>query len=405
MFRIDGLEEGIFISRLNRFVCECQIKKRRVLVHLPNSGRLNNLLFFGKKIYAKEAKKENGLKYRLVFVEDDNDYILVDSHLANEIVSILIKNQMLPKFEGYKILKKETYFGGRRFDFLLEKKGKSLLLEVKNSSLFWNSLAMFPDCETKRGRVHLDELAKIKDEDMRGGILFIVSSPKVKYFLPDFHNDPDFATRLYFYKDFLDIHAYSVSFGKDFSLKETRELIIPWSEIEVQKKDSGIYLLLIEIKNNSSINVGGLRNVFFRGGYYVYVGSAAKNMKKRIERHRRLKKRAFWHVDYLTCTYPPFFYFPIRIEKKYECELSKSLLEICDWFVPKFGSRDCRCKTHLFGFKENPLNNEKFMRVVLHFRIGVIEEKIKKEAYEPQDKGRSYGFDEGDSREAKYKKV
>ena len=59
------------------------------------------------------------------------------------------------------------------------------------------------------------------------------------------------------------------------------------------------YQLFIKIVEEINLKVGKLGRFIFPAGYYVYTGSAKKNIDKRIERHLAKKKKLHWHVDYL----------------------------------------------------------------------------------------------------------
>jgi len=61
----------------------------------------------------------------------------------------------------------------------------------------------------------------------------------------------------------------------------------------------GVYVLVVSVGKDISVNVGALGCVNFEKGLYAYVGSAQNNLEKRIERHLRKAKRKFWHIDYL----------------------------------------------------------------------------------------------------------
>jgi sugar fermentation stimulation protein A len=39
-------------------------------------------------------------------------------------------------------------------------------------------------------------------------------------------------------------------------------------------------------------------------------------------------------------------------KKRIECKIAKRILKVADGFVPKFGSSDCKCASHLFYFKD-----------------------------------------------------
>ena len=47
--------------------------------------------------------------------------------------------------------------------------------------------------------------------------------------------------------------------------------------------------------------------------------------------------------------------------------LADAVGDIAEWEVPKFGSSDCYCTSHLFGMMENPIHNKKFMDVIEDF--------------------------------------
>ena len=51
--------------------------------------------------------------------------------------------------------------------------------------------------------------------------------------------------------------------------------------------NSGIYSLIIKLTKSSSITIGKLGRFKFPKGYYIYTGSAEKNLSQRIDRHKR----------------------------------------------------------------------------------------------------------------------
>jgi len=111
----------------------------------------------------------------------------------------------------------------------------------------------------------------------------------------------------------------------------------------------GTYCLLLYCSGDPEITVGKLGTRKFRPGYYIYIGSALKNMDKRIGRHLKKTKKNFWHIDYLTSeksfnihkVYAIFS--PVKLECRMAAALGKTLPSISG-----FGSSDCRCGSHLF---------------------------------------------------------
>lgn len=119
------------------------------------------------------------------------------------------------------------------------------------------------------------------------------------------------------------------------------------------------YCLLIHLKKNSTISVGKLGNTDFKGGYYVYVGSALNSIDARIRRHLKDEKKLFWHVDYLLNS-PEACVIQVILERsgeKWECGVA-SLIYERGIKMDKFGSSDCKCHSHLFYF-ENYTEAEK----------------------------------------------
>lgn len=111
--------------------------------------------------------------------------------------------------------------------------------------------------------------------------------------------------------------------------------------------DRGVYLLLINNPVRRKIRVGALGNMHFSRGYYVYVGSAQRNLRRRVERHKRKDKKLKWHIDYFlqyACVEDVIAY---PLSKSSEERIAKTLAEIYP-FVPKFGASDTRARSHLF---------------------------------------------------------
>ncbi len=120
--------------------------------------------------------------------------------------------------------------------------------------------------------------------------------------------------------------------------------------------NSGSYQLLIRVHRNCEIEIGKLGQVSFRKGFYVYTGSAMKNLKQRVDRHRRPKKKLHWHIDYFLADENvellDIRLFPSAVRE--ECKYNQELIEMPGSWVPKkgLGSTDCsQCPSHLIGIR------------------------------------------------------
>src|SRR5512147_267401 len=371
-----------FISRPNRFVVECLVDGRKVRAYLPNPGRLWELLFPGTRLFLTEfpPSSERSLKYMAIAVERGGIPIMLHTHHNNTVARRLIEENRIPGLEGAEIIKPEHTIGHSRFDFLLRKNGRDIVLEVKSCTLFNETLAMFPDAVTARGTKHLLELASLSRKGMDAAVLFIVHAPHVRYFMPEHHTDLDFSQTLLSVKDRVMVKAVSVGWNGDLTMgDDVRELTIPWDTVRRESHDSGSYVVVLRLEQDRRIPVGGLGEIGFRKGFYLYVGSAKKDLTRRINRHRSVRKRLFWHIDYLREHAGFHAALPVRTADDLECQIAASLNEMAHWQVVGFGSSDCACETHLFGVKDDPLHSPEFIKRLLYFRMGSLEVKLAEE--------------------------
>lgn len=116
--------------------------------------------------------------------------------------------------------------------------------------------------------------------------------------------------------------------------------------------NKGIYCLIIYLDKKRKIKIGKLGNIGFKKGYYCYVGSALNNLEKRINRHISKTKKIRWHIDYFLKYGKIIDVKTIKINKKFECKLSKIIEKISQEAIKNFGSSDCKCKSHLYYSKK-----------------------------------------------------
>lgn len=364
--------QGIFLRRINRFVAECSLGGQVVRAHLPNPGRLWELLFPGRGIVLVEnaAAPQRVTPYTVVAVHRDGVPILLHTQMTNRVARSLLEGHRIRGLESAEIVKPEATFGKSRFDFLLQNRGLPYLLEVKSCTLFGREMAMFPDAVTDRGRRHLLKLASLAEGGMQCGVLFVVHWSRARFFLPDYHTDFAFARTFADLRERLAYRAVSVSWNEDLSLGgEIRELSIPWDLLEREARDRGSYLLILRISRAVEVTVGSLGTFAFGEGYYLYVGSAKKNLAKRLERHLRKRKNFFWHIDYLREHAETCVALPIRSADDLEHDIARALSRIAAPSIRGFGSSDCSCPTHLFAMAENPVHTPAFVDLLQHFRM------------------------------------
>ena len=112
--------------------------------------------------------------------------------------------------------------------------------------------------------------------------------------------------------------------------------------------NSGVYLAIFRLPRTQVIAIGRLGSFTLRRGFYLYVGSAQRNLKARLVRHGRQHKPLRWHVDYLSTKAPMVGALVLHGPKRWECRLAAILANHYPLPIARFGASDCRCGGHLF---------------------------------------------------------
>jgi Uri superfamily endonuclease len=121
-------------------------------------------------------------------------------------------------------------------------------------------------------------------------------------------------------------------------------------------QNCGIYHLLVYLKNSGKVEIGKLGLRIFPRGYYIYTGSAKRNLTQRLEQHLKKKKKQHWHIDSLTARGQIEQILVDTSGKMTECKREKWMISLLggEIIVPRFGSSDCRCPGHLVYFQTKP---------------------------------------------------
>lgn len=88
----DTILKAKYTGRPNRFVVTLDLNGESVLAHLPNPGRMWELLFTGVTMYiVPHDKPDAKTKYRVVGIERDGVVIMLDTNYSNDVAQHLIK--------------------------------------------------------------------------------------------------------------------------------------------------------------------------------------------------------------------------------------------------------------------------------------------------------------------------
>ncbi len=111
------------------------------------------------------------------------------------------------------------------------------------------------------------------------------------------------------------------------------------------------YQLLVRVSRRIHMQVGALGSQTLEAGWYLYTGSARRNLAARIRRHLSKEKRRRWHIDYLLLS-PGVEVARVFTSAKGECQCNQAIHG--EVVIPGFGASDCRqrCGAHLLRIGE-----------------------------------------------------
>lgn len=199
---------GTFLERCSRFHVRAAVDGEPVLAHLPNSGRLHELLVPGAPVrLVSRPRAGRRTPYDLVLVArpgppgpdpDERNtstaprWASVDARLPPTIVAAAAARGAVPALAGHELVAREPRLGAGRADLLFHGPDGLALVETKSITLVEDGVALFPDSPTSRGARHLAELAARRD--LRRLVVFVVGRDDARVVRPNTPADPAFGT-------------------------------------------------------------------------------------------------------------------------------------------------------------------------------------------------------------------
>lgn len=193
--KYNNITQGLFISRPNRFIAKVNIDGEEQTVHVKNTGRCRELLKENAVVFLEKSSNPNRkTQYDLISVYKGDMLINMDSQSPNKVVGEWLAEGGFLK--NPTLIKPEAAYGNSRLDFYLENENEKAYPEVKGVTLEVDGIAQFPDAPTERGRKHLSELIKAKQNGYRTAAVFVIQMKGCKRFEPNDKTDPAFAQEL-----------------------------------------------------------------------------------------------------------------------------------------------------------------------------------------------------------------
>jgi len=174
------LQPARLIRRYKRFLSDIEMPDGEIVVaHCANPGAMLGLDQPGDTVWIQPSTNpKRKLAWSWLLVEPASGGLVgIDTSLPNRLVAEALAKGAIPQLAGYRDIRPEQRYGeASRIDFLLTDSAKpTAYVEVKNAHLCRQSgLAEFPDCETKRGKKHLEELSRMVGDGHRAVMLYVV---------------------------------------------------------------------------------------------------------------------------------------------------------------------------------------------------------------------------------------
>ena len=196
--KFSELTPAIFIKRSNRFVAGVRLEDGKVSsAFVPTTGRLTGVLKMGCRIWLEPTSDPTRkTPFTLMLAELEHGGLCsVNTIFANTLFMQAVQGGHLAAFP-YPQIENEVPVGRSRLDFRLTDGSRTHWVEVKSVTYVQESVGMFPDAPTGRGRKHLLELAKLVAQGDQASVVFIAQREDAQHFEPHESIDPDFTQTL-----------------------------------------------------------------------------------------------------------------------------------------------------------------------------------------------------------------
>jgi sugar fermentation stimulation protein A len=191
LYTYPELVPGILLKRYKRFFADIELANGEIVTaHCPNTGPMTGVCTVGSAVYlSKSDNPQRKLAYTWEMIQVGKTWVGVNTALPNRVIKLALEQELFPELAGqYTTIKSEVPYGSdrkSRIDFLLtdERTGKTLYLEIKNTTYSQAEIALFPDTVTTRGQKHLRELMALLP-DAQAIMLYFINRQDCTHFAP-----------------------------------------------------------------------------------------------------------------------------------------------------------------------------------------------------------------------------
>jgi sugar fermentation stimulation protein A len=205
-----------FLGRYKRFFADFALADQRVVAHCPNTGSMLGCLALDSAACLEPAQNpKRSLRFTWKLLQVDETWVGIDTGVAVPLVREAIDAGLIGPLQGFERAFTEVKYGREgqsRIDLLLSQGGtvpvqktkaralpsgdSRVYVEVKNTTLVSDGVAMFPDAVTERGQKHLRELMDVVRAGQRAAMVYCVQRDDCQSFRPADAIDPTYGRLL-----------------------------------------------------------------------------------------------------------------------------------------------------------------------------------------------------------------
>ena len=193
------LIRGILKKRYKRFLADIELESGEIITaHCANTGPMIGVCDIDSPVYiSKSNNPKRKLAYSWELIEVENTWVGINTALPNRVIKEVLEQEKFPPLQGqYNNVRPEVPYGNNkksRIDFLLKNESEKnpIYLEIKNTTLAKDNMALFPDTVTTRGQKHLQELMDLLP-DAQPMMLYFINRKDCDRFSPADDYDPDY---------------------------------------------------------------------------------------------------------------------------------------------------------------------------------------------------------------------
>ncbi len=188
---------GELVRRENRFRATVRVDGVEVAAHIPNTGRLEELLAPGAPVYLRPAARPGRITaYDLILAAHSGVLVSVDAGLPPRLIEEAWRLGLLAPFRAYSTIRREVPCGHSRLDLLFEGNPGMCWVEAKSVSLARDGIGLFPSAPSERGRRHVHGLTDLAREGQATAVVLVARRPDTRAVAPNDETDPRFGDAL-----------------------------------------------------------------------------------------------------------------------------------------------------------------------------------------------------------------